>query len=264
MAEADIRFSGIARLYGVVALEKFQKARVLVVGVGGVGSWVVEALARSGVGSLTLVDLDEICLTNVNRQLHAMDGQIGRQKIAAMAERVRAINPAAEVEEISTFYSEKNSAEILDRGFDVVIDSIDLIRQKCLLIAECKSRGIPVITCGGAGGRCDPLQIQVGDLARTIQDALMLQVRKYLRTHYGFPKAGDRKRVKKFGVTAVYSIEKAVFPKNGGGVSCEKNGDGSMRLNCDSGYGTCSAVTAAFAMVMTSQVLKILIDKNDR
>ena len=150
------RFSGISRLYGESALQRFLTARVAVVGIGGVGSWAVEALARSGIGHLTLIDLDEICVTNVNRQLHAMDGQIGRLKTSAMAERIHAINPAATITEKQTFYSEKNAEELLAEGFDVVIDAIDAVRQKCHLIATCHSKGIPIVTCGAAGGAVTP------------------------------------------------------------------------------------------------------------
>jgi tRNA A37 threonylcarbamoyladenosine dehydratase len=253
-----MRFSGIARLYSQQGLENFKRARVAVVGIGGVGSWSVEALARSGVGSLTLIDLDEICLSNINRQLHAMDGQIGRLKTTAMAERVRMINPEAQVEERQTFYSANNSDEILASGFDVVIDAIDAVRQKCLLIAECKKRGIPVITCGGAGGRRDPSMIETADLALTCHDALLLQTRKNLRSHHGFPKAPVGKKIKKFGVTAVFSRELPVFPQCDGSVATTKSAESSLRLNCESGYGTASPVTATFGMIAAAQALDVL------
>lgn len=252
------RFSGISRLYGEAALERFLNARVAIVGIGGVGSWTVEALARSGVGHLTLIDLDEICLSNVNRQLHAMDGQIGRLKTSAMAERVRAIHPDAAVEEKQTFYSEKNADELLAGGFDVVIDAIDAVRQKCHLIAACKERGIPVVTCGAAGGRRDPSCIQVADLALTSQDALLLQTRKNLRAHHGFPKAPTGKKIKKFGVTAVFSTEAPVFPQCDGTVSCERPEGTNLRLNCESGYGTATPVTATFGLIAAAQALEIL------
>jgi tRNA A37 threonylcarbamoyladenosine dehydratase len=253
-----MRFSGIARLYSQQGLDNFKRARVAVVGIGGVGSWSVEALARSGVGSLTLIDLDEICLSNINRQLHAMDGQIGRLKTAAMAERIRMINPEVLVEEKQTFYSASNSDEILDAGFDVVIDAIDAVRQKCLLIAECKNRGIPVITCGAAGGRRDPSMIETADLAVTCHDALLLQTRKNLRSNHGFPKAPVGKKVVKFGVIAVFSRELPVFPQCDGSVASTKPANSSLRLNCESGYGTASPVTATFGMIAAAQALDIL------
>jgi tRNA A37 threonylcarbamoyladenosine dehydratase len=255
------RFSGIYRLYGQQALAQFSRARVAVVGIGGVGSWAVEALARSGIGHLTLIDLDEICLSNVNRQLHAMDGQIGRLKTSAMAERIRAINPDASIEEKQMFYSEKNADELLDAGFDVVIDAIDAVRQKCHLLASCKLRGIPVVTCGAAGGRRDPSSIGVADLALTCHDALLLQTRKNLRAHHGFPKAPTGKKVKKFGITAIFSTESPVFPKNDGSVSCERPEGSNLRLNCDSGYGTATPVTASFGLIAAAQALEILCRK---
>lgn len=252
------RFSGISRLYGQAALERFSQARVAVVGIGGVGSWTVEALARSGIGHLTLIDLDEICLSNVNRQLHAMDGQIGRLKTTAMADRIHAINPDCITEEKQTFYSEKNADELLGAGFDVVIDAIDAVRQKCHLIAACKERGIPIVTCGAAGGRSDPSRIQVADLALTSQDALLLQTRKNLRSHHGFPKAPTGKKIKKFGVTAIFSSEPPVFPQTDGSVSCERPEGSNLRLNCDSGYGTATPVTATFGLIAAAQALEIL------
>lgn len=252
------RFSGISRLYGQETLQRFVSARVAVIGIGGVGSWAVEALARSGIGHLTLIDLDEICITNVNRQLHAMDGQIGRLKTSAMADRIRAINPDASIEEKQTFYSERNAEELLAGGFDVVIDAIDAVRQKCHLIATCHAKGIPIVTCGAAGGRRDPSRIQVADLALTCHDALLLQTRKNLRTHHGFPKAPTGKKVKKFGVTAIFSTESPVFPQCDGSVSCERPEGTNLRLNCDSGYGTATPVTATFGLIAAAQALDAL------
>jgi tRNA threonylcarbamoyladenosine dehydratase len=252
------RFSGISRLYGQAAWQQFSQSRVAVVGIGGVGSWAVEALARSGIGHLTLIDLDEICLSNVNRQLHAMDGQIGRLKTTAMAERACAINPSIVIEEKQTFYSEKNADELLAAGFDVVIDAIDAVRQKCHLIAQCQQRGIPVVTCGAAGGRRNPCLIEVADLALTRHDALLLQTRKNLRAHHGFPKAPTGKKAKKFGVTAIFSTESPVYPQCDGSVSHERPESGDLRLNCDSGYGTASPVTASFGLIAAAQALEIL------
>lgn len=252
------RFSGIARLYGESSLTHFAQARVAVIGIGGVGSWVVEALARSGIGHVTLVDLDEICLTNINRQLHAMDGQIGRLKTSAMAERMRLIHPTISLTEKQTFYSEKNSEDILAEGFDVVIDAIDAVRHKCHLIAACRQRQIPIVTCGAAGGRRDPSKIAVADLAHTHQDALLLQTRKNLRSRFHFPKATTGKKAKKFGVTAVFSTEAPVFPQCDGSVSSQRPPDQDMRLNCASGYGTATPVTATFGMIAAAQALEIL------
>jgi tRNA A37 threonylcarbamoyladenosine dehydratase len=256
------RFGGIARLYGQTALEFFLHARVAVIGIGGVGSWAVEALARSGVGHLTLVDLDEICVTNVNRQLHAMDGQIGRQKTAAMAERVRAIHPGCEVVVIDAFFNEKTSAGILDAGFDVLLDAIDSTRHKALLLAECRRRGIFSVTCGGAGGRRDPTRIRVADLAYSGKDPLLLQLRRCLRNDHGFPKVPQHEDPVPLGIDAVFSDEAPVYAHCDGSVSHERPEEADLRLNCESGFGTATHVTASFGMIAAGRVLGVLAQKS--
>lgn len=252
------RFGGIARLYGRAGLARFLAARVAVVGVGGVGSWAVEALARSGVGNLTLVDLDEICLTNVNRQLHAMDGQIGRQKTEAMAERARAIHPVAEVVVVPRFFTEQTAAEILDAGFDAVVDAIDTTRHKALLLAECRRHGIFTVTCGGAGGRRDPTRIRVADLAFSGKDALLHQLRRTLRQDHGFPKTPPGENVRPLGIEAVFSDEPQVFEQCDGSVSAERPETGAGGINCSTGLGTVTHVTAAFGMTAAGRVLEHL------
>ncbi len=255
------RFGGIARLYGQAALERFLTARVAVIGIGGVGSWAVESLARSGIGHLTLVDLDEICVTNVNRQLHAMDGQIGRQKTDAMADRARAIHPACEVEILPTFFTEKNAAQILDRGFDAVIDAIDSVKHKAVLVAECHRRGIPIVTCGGAGGRRDPTRIRVTDLAFSGKDGLLHQLRRTLRTDHGFAKTPLNQKPQPLGIEAVFTDEPPYFPSSEGGVSCERPPGSNLRLTCETGYGTATHVTASFGMIAAGRVLETLAAK---
>ena len=259
-----MRFDGIARLYGVDALNQFQSAHVCVVGIGGVGSWIVEALARSGIGHITMIDLDEICVSNINRQLHAMDGEIGKQKTAAMANRIQAINPECKVTCLEQFFSARNADTILDTGFDYVIDAIDRVKEKCLLLAGCHQRNIPVITCGGAGGLRDPSQIQVQDLSKSYNDALLNQVRKNLRSNHGFPPGADPKRkikARKFGIECVFSPENAVFPHCDGSVSEKRptNMTGAdARLNCASGYGSITHMTATFGFFAVSRCLKHL------
>ncbi len=255
------RFGGIARLYGQAALERFLTARVAVIGVGGVGSWAVESLARSGVGNLTLVDLDEICVTNVNRQLHAMDGQIGRQKTEAMAERARAIHPVGQITIVPKFFTEKTASEILDAGFDAVIDAIDSTKHKALLLAECHRRKIFTVTCGGAGGLRDPTRIRVSDLAYSGKDPLLYQLRKSLRTDHGFPKIPQRQEPPPFGIEAVFSDEPQLFSQCDGSVSTNKPDAGTQRLNCTSGLGTVTHVTAAFGMIAAGRVLENLASR---
>lgn len=256
------RFGGIARLYGREALEKFLESRVVVVGIGGVGSWTVEALARSGIGEIRMVDLDEICVTNVNRQLHAMDGQIGRQKTAAMEERVRAINPNCVVEVIEGFFTERSVETVLGGEVAGVVDAIDSMKHKALLLAECKKRGLPVVTCGGAGGKRDATRITVRDLAFSGKDALLHQLRKNLRKHHGFPSVPMGSKPEPMGITAVFSEEPPVYPSSGGGVSCEKPEGADMRLSCETGYGTATHVTATFGVVAAGEILSILAANN--
>lgn len=262
------RFSGIARLYGETALENFQKAHVCVVGIGGVGSWSVESLARSGVGRITMIDLDEICITNINRQLHAMDGEIGRQKTAAMASRIKAINPECQITHLETFFTKHNADDILGGdGFDYVIDAIDSVQSKCLLLAGCRQRNIPVIACGGAGGLTDPTQICITDLSRSYNDALLNQVRKDLRSQYGFPVGTDLKRKikgRKFGIECVFSSESPVYPQCDGSVSPQRptsKASGSNRLNCASGFGSITHMTATVGLFATARCLKTLANK---
>ena len=258
LSESTIsRFGGIARLYGVNALEKFTKSHVAVVGIGGVGSWTVESLARSGVGKITMVDLDEICVTNINRQLHAMDGNIGQQKTDAMEARIKAINPECEVTNIQGFYSERSADAFFENNFDFVIDAIDRVKEKTHLIVECKKRNISIICCGGVGGLRDPSQIQIKDLSRVSRDALLAQVRTKLRSKHGYPK-GDTKKPKKFKVDAIFSNEQAVFPQCDGSVSIKrpKDADGrDMRLNCASGYGSITHMTATVGLFATERAL---------
>lgn len=252
------RFGGIARLYGQHALERFVKARAVVVGIGGVGSWTVEALARSGIGHIRMVDLDEICVTNVNRQLHAMDGQIGRQKTAAMADRVRAINPDCKLEIIEGFFTGRSVEEVLGGEVDGVIDAIDSTKHKALLIAECRRRGLPVVTCGGAGGKRDATRIRVRDLAFCGKDALLHQLRKTLRKDHAFPAVPMGSKPEPMGVTAVFSEEPPVYPGGDGEVSCDRPESSDMRLNCATGYGTVTHVTASFGLVAAGAMLEVL------
>ena len=179
-AEYLQRFGGIARLYGQRALGSFSQAKVCVVGIGGVGSWAAEALARAGINQITLIDMDDICITNTNRQIHAMQGTVGCLKTEVMAERIRAINPDCEVIEVDDFVTADNLAEHIKREFDYVVDAIDSVKAKVALIAFCKRNKIPVIVAGGAGGQMDPTQITVADLAKTIQDPLAAKVRSDL------------------------------------------------------------------------------------
>lgn len=243
------RFGGIRRLYGAEAYVRFQRAHVCIVGVGGVGSWVVEALARSAIGRLTLIDLDNVAESNVNRQIHALGDQFGKAKVTAMAERILAINPRCQVTQIEDFVTTDNLDQMLDRDYDYVIDAIDSARVKADMIAWCRRHKVPLIASGGAGGRIDATRITLADLSRTVQDPLLSRVRTLLRREYGFPK--DPK--KKFGVPCVFSSEPLRRPE----TACETGGDALTGLNC-AGFGSAASVTASFGMMMAGEVLKQL------
>lgn len=252
MSDFHTRFGALGRLYGLEGLERLRQAHVCVVGLGGVGSWLVEALARSGLGALTLVDLDEVCLSNVNRQIHALDVTVGRGKGEVLAERVKQISPACEVVVEPVFFTETTMERLLQPDFGFVADAIDTTRHKCLLIAEARRRGFPLITCGGAGGRIDPARVRCDDLARTINDPLLLQVRKRLRRDYGFPKL----RRQKFGVDCVFSDELPRYPKADGTTTCEREPGEDYRLNCDAGFGSATFVTGAVAFHMAGIIVR--------
>lgn len=255
---SDQRFGGISRLYGETALRKFLHAHVLIIGIGGVGSWAVESLARSGIGRFTLVDLDEICITNINRQLHAMDGQIGRQKTEAMADRIRAIHPQAQVTVEACFFHAHTATRLLAGGYDAVIDAIDDTANKALLLAELHRRKIPTVTCGAAGGRRDATRIRITDLAYSGKDPLLHQVRKKLRREHGFPAVPLGQKPDAMGIDAVFSDEPPVFLQCDGNVTAERPRDTPARLSCANGMGTVSHVTAAFGMTAAGRVLDLL------
>jgi tRNA A37 threonylcarbamoyladenosine dehydratase len=249
------RFGGVARLYGDAGLARLRAAHVCVVGVGGVGSWAVEALARSGIGAITMIDLDDVCVTNVNRQLHALDGQIGRAKVDALAERVRLIHPAIRVECAQEFFTAASAARLLGTRFDFVIDAIDKLSNKCLLITGCRERGLPVLTVGGAGGKRDGTAVRVSDLAQTEQDELLRQVRRKLRRDYGFP----RDLHAEFGVRCVYSPEKPVYPWSTGICAAEPEPGSDLTLDCATGFGTATFVTGAFGLAAAGEVVRRIV-----
>ncbi|MEN8695450.1 MAG: ThiF family adenylyltransferase [Akkermansiaceae bacterium] len=255
------RFGGIARLYGNSALETFSKSHVMVIGLGGVGSWAVEALARSGVGHLSLVDLDDLCQTNTNRQIHALTSTVGKSKASVLAHRLREINPTIEISLHPCFYSEKNAdALLLQNRPDAVIDAIDSIHQKCHLLATCREHEIPIITSGGAGGRTDASQIRIDDLAKTHGDSLLLSVRKRLRTEYHFPKAENLKS-EKFHIPAIFSPERPQFPQCDGSVSHQRPHEMHGKIKCDSGYGAATHLTATFGNLAAGWILPTLLKK---
>lgn len=251
------RFAGIDRLYGRGSVARLAQAHVAVVGVGGVGSWTVEALARSGIGRLSLIDADDVCVSNTNRQSHALEGHYGRAKVEVLAERVRAINPVAEVRPVASFLTPANLEDLLQAGYDGVIDACDSFRVKVEMIAWCRRRKLPLVVVGSAGGRVDPTRIQVRDLSRTEHDALLSLVRKKLRQDFHFP----RNRERYFGVPAVFSLENVRYPQADGSVCGTRpaDADAALKLDCGAGLGAAMHVTATFGLVAAGRMIDKLL-----
>ena len=256
--DGQARFGGVDRLYGQGTVARLSACHVAVIGLGGVGSWAVEALARSGVGRLTLVDADDVCLSNSNRQLHALEGQFGRNKAELLAARCRAINPYAAVEAVPQFLTPSNLEDLLGRGYDLVLDACDSFRSKVEMIAWCRRRKLPLVAVGSAGGRTDPTQVRVRDLSRTEHDALLALVRKKLRADFNFP----RNAARYFGVPAVYSLENVRYPQVDGSVCGTRpalGADAALKLDCGAGLGAATHVTGAFAFAAVGKALELLL-----
>ena len=250
------RFSGIGRLYGIAALAKIQRAHVCVIGVGGVGSWTVEALARTGIGAITMIDLDDVCLTNTNRQLHALDPTVGHPKTAVLAARCRLIHPTCRITEIPDFITEKNLATHLAGPFDCVIDAVDRTGIKVAIIAHCHAHQSPVITVGGAGGRRTATAVRADDLALSTGDLLLRGVRKRLRRDHGFPKG----EFTAFGIPSIYSAETQIFPWADGTCRPSAEAGSPLRLDCAAGFGAACFVTGAFGFAAASEAIRLITE----
>ncbi len=252
------RFGGIERLYGTGTLDILSKQHICVVGIGGVGSWAAEALARSGIGEITMIDLDDICVSNTNRQLHASSLHYGQLKVEVMAERLRAINPDIRCHADADFVTASNVTEKLDNRFSYVIDATDKVKHKCAMIVHCKRNKIPIYVVGGAGGQTDPTRIRYADLTRTEQDPLLALVRKKLRQNFGYSSNPKRR----FSIECVYSDEPLVFPQTDGTVCSNRpSSDGSLKLDCSGGIGASTCVTATFGLVASARVIRKILDK---
>lgn len=257
LGDPERSFDRIARLYGDEGLAKLKAAHVMVVGVGGVGSWAAEAVARSAVGRLTLVDFDTVCIRNFNRQLQALTGNVGRLKAEVLAERLRLVNPAARIDAVTVPLTDQNCAQLL-AGRPFVIDAIDHITSKCFLIDYCRREKLPCVVSTGSGGRKDPTQVRVTDLGRTEMDPLARAVRQILKEKYDFPRKGA------FGVNCVCSLEKPVKPREDmphtdcrAGCMCPQ---GENDFNCCSKknavLGTAGFVTGAFGLACAAEAVK--------
>ena len=259
------RFDRMGRLVGDTVMEKLFGTHVMIIGLGGVGSFAAESIVRSGVGQVTLVDFDEICITNFNRQLHTLQGKVGEKKADVMAERLRKINPQAGIHSIVKFYNARFSDEIFETAanlagqqVDYIIDAIDSVTPKCHLLATCRDRGIPIVTSTGSGGKMDPTRLKIADLGQTSKDPLAKAIRRILRDQHGFPQEGD------FGIQAVYSDEPTTPPMelkydNGKGFRCVCPQGQNEFFNCDNRnviLGNASFVTGAFGLACASVVVR--------
>lgn len=249
MQDYNNRFGGVERIYGALGADRISKAHICVVGIGGVGSWVCEALARSGVGKITLVDLDEVCVTNINRQIHAITETVGRSKVAVMKERLLQINPQIEVNAIEDFFTEKTKERVLSTKYDYLIDAIDSFNSKLLLIHECRLRNQPILTVGGAGGKVTPSLIRSGDLSETSNDPLLAKIRKHLKHVHQYSQQSH------WGIDAVYSFERPRFPNKSGRVCYQKDMRLNGRLGCEGSIGSVSFLTGAMAFEAVSVAL---------
>lgn len=287
MIEVDFnrRFSGVSRLYGAAGLAKLQAAHIVVVGIGGVGSWAAEALARNAVGGITLIDLDNINEGNVNRQIHALEDNFGQAKITAMHERILQINPACVVREIEDFVTIDNASKMFDFHFDVLIDCIDDAAAKAVLAAMCKSVKTPIIMSGSAGGRLDPTRIKTADLSQVTNDKLLAKVRNQLRRDYNYPKASNNNKPAKFNVLCVYTDEPVLMPNDDkmdnkselcalekninigddalqanihGGSGDAKNARAITGINC-AGYGSSVCVTAPMGFAAAQLAINAIV-----
>ena len=245
------RFAGSAKVYGDQAFDQYQHSHVMVIGIGGVGSWAVEALARSGVAKLTLIDMDVIVASNINRQLPALSCHFGESKIEVMAERCRQINPRLDIILIDDYLTADNVAQLLADRPDVVLDCIDDVKAKLALMLYCRFNKIPLIVSGGAGGKLDPLKIRVADLSKTEQDPMLAKLRTQLR-QLGICK----KSKEKFGISCVYSVDNPFANVQ----ACDRGVNAAAGLRCG-GYGSAVVVTSSFAMVAVAEVLKKLAQR---
>lgn len=252
------RFGGLQRLHGAQANERLSAAHIAIAGIGGVGSWTAEALARSGVGALTLIDLDHVSESNINRQVHALEDTLGAAKIEAMAQRIRQINPDCRLTLVDDFVDADNVAQVLAGPFTAVVDATDQARAKIAMILHARAQRLPLIVCGGAGGKTDPLALRAGDLADSINDALLARLRNELRKHHGYPRAAPAagktpRRVPRMHVRALWVDQPVRRPAVA--EACEVPAAAPQGLSC-AGYGSIVTVTAAMGLAAAHEALR--------
>jgi tRNA A37 threonylcarbamoyladenosine dehydratase len=250
----ESRFGGVIRLYGVAGATRLMSARVTVIGLGGVGSWAAEAIARTGIQHVRLIDMDDVCVTNINRQLVALESTVGKQKADVLAERLRSINSDAEIIATNEFFLPSTAESLLTPTPDLVIDAIDDTANKVALLATCHERRIPTVTCGGAGGRRDAGRVRHADLNRTTGDGLLRETRRRLRREYDFPETGD------WGIPCAFSDEPIVFPIPD--IDSDPDSRKSLRIDCSQGLGAATHVTATMGMRLAQLAIEQLLRGN--
>ena len=248
----DPRFVGVRSRYGDADFAKIQTASVCVIGLGGVGSWCAEALARMGIGAITLVDLDDVCVTNINRQIQALTSTVGSSKCTLLSERIQDINPRCKVRRIGKFFTYSTMEEVLSHRYDVIIDAIDDNAHKTLLIGECYARSIPIVTVGSGGDRTDHTSIVVQDLARTEYDPLLQIVRKRLRQRFKLPKGGGRK----FNIPCVYAPLQRLEPRAIRNACAPS--DKTSRKSCNDGLGSSVVMTGIMGLMAVGEVVRMI------
>ena len=252
------RFGGIGRLYGHDALHALAQAHFAVIGLGGVGTWTAEALARSGVGKLTLIELDDVCVTNTNRQSHALQSVIGHSKNHVISARLKEINPEIIVHSVEDFIDEHNMTSLINTHHDVVIDAMDSAHIKARLVAYCSALKIRLILVGSSGGKRNPQMVTVDDLGRTESDPMLAKIRTQLYRHFKF----SRDRNRKFRVDAVYSSEQMVYPKPDGSVCMDKQFlQEGVKLDCAGGFGSSVMVTGTFGFLAATKAIERYLEK---
>lgn len=253
LATSERRFGGLRRLHGIEGYERLRGARVAVIGVGGVGSWTAEALARSGVAALTLIDLDQVAESNINRQVHAIESTLGQAKVHALRDRISLIHPGCMVQAVEEFIDETNVDQLLDAdGLDGVIDCCDQVRAKAAIAAWSFKHGAPLVSVGAAGGKVWPHLVEVADLADVTHDPLLSSFRQRLRQRHGAARKG------RMGVSCVFSREPVRPPQDRCETTDGRLGDGS--LNC-AGYGSSVTVTASFGLVAAAWLMQHIVAK---
>lgn len=262
--DAERRFGGLDRLYGAGGFARLREGHVVVAGIGGVGSWCTEALARCGVGKLTLIDLDHVAESNVNRQIHALGSTLGQSKVAAMAQRIADINPHCVVECVDDFVSPENVQDVVPDDADVVVDCTDQASAKIALILQSRQRKQALVVCGGAGGKTRPLALRSGDLSQAVNDALLSRLRNTLRRQHGFPRGADAagkalKRVPRMGVRVLWFDQPAILPAAWSAETQAAGGTGAPQgLSC-AGYGSVVMVTAAMGLAAADEATHWLL-----